>query len=128
MLVGLMAYIESVLTLPGIAGLILTIGMGVDSNVLVFERIKEELAAGQARRAAIKAAFNRVFLTLLDTHISALVAAACRFQVGSGSVRGFAVTLSIGLVSNLFTATFASRTLFELAQYVSTRAKGRRGR
>lgn len=121
-LVGLMAYAEAVLTLPGIAGLILTIGMGVDSNVLVFERIKEELAAGQSRRAAVKAAFDRVFLTLLDTHVSALVAAACLFQVGSGAIRGFAVTLTLGLISNLFTSTFASRTLFELAHALRARS------
>ena len=115
-LVGLLAYVGAVLTLPGIAGLILTIGMGVDSNVLIFERMKEETAAGQSNRAAVRAAFSRVFVTLLDTHVAALIAAACLFQFGTGPISGFAITLSLGLISNLFTSTFVSRTLFELAQ------------
>jgi preprotein translocase subunit SecD len=114
-LLGLVAYAGSALTLPGIAGLILTIGMGVDSNVLIFERMKEELASGQPFRGAIRAAFDRVFVTLLDTHVAALLAAGCLFQFGTGAIRGFAVTLSLGLVANLFTSTFVSRTLFELA-------------
>jgi preprotein translocase subunit SecD len=114
LLLGLMAYIGAVMTLPGIAGFILTIGMGVDSNVLIFERIKEELAAQRGVRAAINAGFSRVFLTLLDTHLSALIAAAFLFQFGTGPIRGFAVTLSVGLVSNLFTSTFVSKTIFEL--------------
>jgi preprotein translocase subunit SecD len=112
---ALMSYTGSVMTLPGIAGFVLTIGIGVDSNVLVFERIKEELDAGRGVRAAIDAGFNRVFRTLLDTHVAALIAAAFLFQFGTGPITGFAVTLSMGLVSNLFTATFASRTLFDLA-------------
>ncbi len=103
------------MTLPGIAGFILTMGMGVDSNVLIFERIKEELAAERGVRASINAGFSRVFLTLLDTHISALIAAAFLFQFGTGPIRGFAVTLSVGLLSNIFTSTFVSKTLFELA-------------
>lgn len=114
-LLGLMAYIGAVMTLPGIAGFVLTMGIGVDSNVLIFERIKEELEAQRGVRAAINAGFSRVFLTLLDTHISALIAAAFLFQFGTGPIRGFAVTLSIGLISNLFTSTFVSKTLFELA-------------
>lgn len=112
-LLGLMAYIGAVMTLPGIAGFVLTMGIGVDSNVLIFERIKEELAAQRGVRASINAGFGRVFLTLLDTHISALIAAAFLFQFGTGPIRGFAVTLSIGLLSNLFTSTFVSKTLFE---------------
>ncbi len=114
-LLGLMAYVGAVMTLPGIAGFILTMGMGVDSNVLIFERIKEELAAERGVRASINAGFSRVFLTLLDTHISALIAAAFLFQFGTGPIRGFAVTLSVGLLSNIFTSTFVSKTLFELA-------------
>ena len=114
-LLGLMAYIGAVMTLPGIAGFVLTMGIGVDSNVLIFERIKEELEAQRGVRAAINAGFGRVFLTLLDTHISALIAAAFLFQFGTGPIRGFAVTLSVGLMSNLFTSTFVSKTLFELA-------------
>jgi len=114
-LLGLMAYVGVVMTLPGIAGFVLTMGIGVDSNVLVFERIREEREAGKSRRAAMKAGFSRVFLTLLDTHIAALISAAFLFQFGTGPIRGFAVTLSIGLLSNLFTSTFVSKTLFELA-------------
>jgi len=113
-LLGLMAYVGVVMTLPGIAGFVLTMGIGVDSNVLVFERIREERAAGKGERASINAGFSRVFLTLLDTHIAALISAAFLFQFGTGPIRGFAVTLSIGLVSNLFTSTFVSKTLFEL--------------
>jgi len=112
---ALMSSTGSVMTLPGIAGFVLTIGIGVDSNVLVFERIKEEVEAGHGVRAAVDAGFNRVFRTLLDTHVAALIAAAFLFQFGTGPISGFAVTLSMGLLSNLFTATFASKTLFDLA-------------
>jgi preprotein translocase subunit SecD len=112
---ALMSSTGSVMTLPGIAGFVLTIGIGVDSNVLVFERIKEEVEAGRGVRAALDAGFNRVFRTLLDTHVAALIGAAFLFQFGTGPISGFAVTLSMGLVSNLFTATFASKTLFDLA-------------
>jgi preprotein translocase subunit SecD len=113
-LLGLMAYVGGVMTLPGIAGFVLTMGIGVDSNVLIFERIKEELEAGRGVRASINAGFSRVFLTLLDTHLAALISAAFLFQFGTGPIRGFAVTLFYGLISNLFTATFVSKTLFEL--------------
>ena len=112
-LMGFMAYIGAVLTLPGIAGLILTIGIGVDSNVLIFERIKEELRQQRAVKSAVGAGFDRVFLTILDTHVASLIAAAFLFQFGSGPIRGFATTLAIGLISNVFTAVFVSRTLFE---------------
>jgi preprotein translocase subunit SecD len=114
-LLGLMAYMGFVMTLPGIAGFVLTMGIGVDSNVLIFERIKEELEAQRGVRASINAGFSRVFLTLLDTHVAALISAAFLFQFGTGPIRGFAVTLFVGLISNLFTATFVSKTLFELA-------------
>ena len=114
-LLGLMAYIGAVMTLPGIAGFVLTMGIGVDSNVLIFERIKEELEAQRGVRASINAGFSRVFLTLLDTHIAALISAAFLFQFGTGPIRGFAVTLSVGLLSNLFTSTFVSKTLYEVA-------------
>ena len=112
-LLAFMAYIGAVLTLPGIAGFILIIGMGVDSNVLIFERIKEELRAGKAVKAAVAAGFDRVFLTILDTHIATLIGAGFLFQFGSGPIKGFATTLFFGLVSNVFTAMFVSRTLFE---------------
>ena len=114
-LIGMMAYFGAAMTLPGIAGFILTMGMGVDSNVLIFERIKEEMAAQRGARAAVNASFSRVFLTLLDTHVASLIAAAFLFQFGTGPIRGFALTLTIGLLTNLFTSIFVSKTLFELA-------------
>ncbi len=114
-LVGLMAYVGAVMTLPGIAGFVLTMGIGVDSNVLIFERIKEELEAQRGVRASINAGFARVFWTLFDTHIAALISVAFLFQFGTGPIRGFAVTLFFGLISNLFTSIFVSKTLFELA-------------
>jgi preprotein translocase subunit SecD len=113
-LLGLMSYLGSTMTLPGIAGFILTIGMGVDSNVLIFERIKEELQTAKGVKQAVAAGFDRVFLTILDTHIASLIAAAFLFQFGTGPIRGFATTLTIGLLSNVFTAVFVSRTMFEL--------------
>jgi len=111
---GMMSYLGAAMTLPGIAGFILTIGMGVDSNVLIFERIREELRLGHAVRPSVNAGFDRVFLTILDTHVSSLIAAAFLFQFGTGPIRGFATTLTIGLLSNIFTAVFVSRTVFEL--------------
>jgi len=113
-LLGAMSYIGAAMTLPGVAGFVLSMGMGVDSNVLIFERIKEELAAQRGVRASINAGFSRVFLTLLDTHLTALISAAFLFQFGTGPIRGFATTLTFGLISNLFTATFVSKTLFEM--------------
>ena len=113
-LLGLMSYLGSVLTLPGIAGFILTIGMGVDSNVLIFERIKEELRSAKTVKQAVAAGFDRVFLTILDTHVASLIAAAFLFQFGNPPIRGFATTLFIGLMANVFTAVFVSRTVFEL--------------
>jgi preprotein translocase subunit SecD len=113
-LLGLMAYVGATMTLPGIAGFVLTMGVGVDSNVLIFERIKEELAAQRGVRASINAGFSRVFLTLLDTHVASLISAAFLFQFGTGPIRGFATTLSIGLMVNLFTSIFVSKTIYEL--------------
>jgi preprotein translocase subunit SecD len=114
-LLGLMAYVGAVMTLPGIAGFVLTMGIGVDSNVLIFERIKEELEAQRGVRASINAGFSRVFWTLVDTHVAALISCAFLFNFGTGPIRGFAVTLFIGLISNLFTSIFVSKTLFEAA-------------
>ena len=113
-LIGAMAYFAATLTLPGIAGVILTIGMGVDANVLIFERIKEEMRAGKPPRTAVSVGFSRVFWTIVDANMTSLVAAAILFQFGTGPVQGFAVTLSIGLVSNVFTAMFVSRFVFDL--------------
>ena len=101
------------MTLPGIAGFILTIGMGVDSNVLIFERIREELATNKGARQAVAAGFDRVFITIVDTHVSSLIAALLLLQFGTGPIRGFATTMFFGLLSNVFTAVFVSRTLFE---------------
>ena len=114
-LLAIMALVPVTLTLPGIAGLILTIGMGVDSNVLIFERIREELEAAHGPRAAVNNAFTRVWLTIVDTHVTSLIAAALLYQFGTTQIRGFATALAIGLLANVFTAVFVSRTLFELA-------------
>jgi preprotein translocase subunit SecD len=112
-LLGFMGYSSSVLTLPGIAGVILTIGMGVDSNVLIFERIREELRAGKAPAAAIDQGFAHAWTTIFDTHVTTIVSAAILFLFGSGPVKGFAVTLTIGLAANLFTAVYVSRLIFD---------------
>jgi preprotein translocase subunit SecD len=112
-LLGAMAYTGATLTLPGIAGIILTIGVGVDTNVLVFERIREELRNGRAVRAAITNGFERVWITILDTHATALIAAAFLFQFGTGPIKGFAVTLVMGLIANIFASYFVSKFLFE---------------
>jgi preprotein translocase subunit SecD len=112
-LLGLMAYAGATMTLPGIAGFILTIGMGVDSNVLIFERIKEELRTAKGVKQAVSAGFDRVLLTILDTHVASLISAALLFNFGTSAIRGFALTLTIGLLANVFTAYFVSRTLFE---------------
>src|SRR5215510_12755168 len=119
-LFGALSYFGAALTLPGIAGVILTIGVGIDSNVLIFERIREELHAGKTAVSAVMTSFSRVFVTLVDTHLAALISATFLFLFGTGPVKGFAVTLFIGLVSNMFTAVFVSRTLFV---YVLARQK-----
>ena len=108
-----LAYSNATLTLPGIAGIILTVGVGVDTNVLVFERIREELRNGKTVKAAISNGFDRVWITILDTHATALIAAAFLFQFGTGPIKGFAVTLVIGLVANVFASYFVSKFLFE---------------
>jgi preprotein translocase subunit SecD len=113
-LIGVLAYVGAVLTLPGIAGIILLIGMAVDSNVLIFERIREELRAGKVLFAAIDAGFGKAFLTIIDTHVTTVVSCAFLFMFGTPAVRGFAVTLVIGLIANLFTSVFVSRYLFDL--------------
>ncbi len=109
-----LGYFEATLTLPGIAGLILTIGMAVDSNVLIFERIREELRLGKTVRSAVEQGFSRAFMTILDCNVTTLVAAFFLFSYGTGPVKGFAVTLTVGLIASMFTAVFVSRQLFEL--------------
>ena len=112
-LLGFMGFSGATLTLPGIAGVILTIGMGVDSNVLIFERIREEMRAGKTAAAAVQQGFGRAWITIVDTHVTTIVSAAILFLFGTGPVKGFAVTLVFGLLANLFTAVFVSRTIFD---------------
>jgi preprotein translocase subunit SecD len=112
-LLAVLALAGAVLTLPGIAGVILTIGMGVDSNVLVFERIREELRNGKAAASAVEAGFAKAFLTIIDTHVTTVVSAFFLFLFGTGPIRGFAITLTIGLIANVFTAIFVSKTIFQ---------------
>ncbi|MEJ2246660.1 MAG: SecD/SecF family protein translocase subunit [Acidobacteriota bacterium] len=109
-----MTVLNASLTLPGIAGIILTIGMAVDSNILIFERIREELRNGKTVRASIDAGFGKVFWTIFDTHITTLIAAAFLFNFGTGPIRGFAVTLTFGLIANMFTAIYFSHRLFDM--------------
>jgi preprotein translocase subunit SecD len=112
-LMAALSYFHAVLTLPGIAGVILTIGMAVDSNVLIFERIREELRSGKAVIAAVDTGFNKAWWTIVDTHVTTVVSCAFLFLFGEGPVRGFAVTLVIGLIANVFTAVFVSKTIFD---------------
>ena len=112
-LLAALAYFGAVLTLPGIAGVILTIGMGVDSNVLIFERIREELRASKAPVSAVDIGFKRAFLTIIDTHVTTIVSAAFLFLFGTGPIRGFAVSLAVGLLANLFTSVYVSRVIFD---------------
>lgn len=113
LLLAALAYFRATLTLPGIAGVALTIGMGVDSNVLVFERIREELRSGKSVVSAMETGFDRAFTTILDTHVTTIVSAIFLFMFGTGPIKGFAVTLVIGLLANLFTSVFISRAIFE---------------
>jgi len=112
-LLAALSYFKAVLTLPGIAGVILTIGMAVDSNVLIFERIREELRAGKAVVSAVDAGFSKAWWTIVDTHVTTVVSCAFLFIFGEGPVRGFAVTLTIGLIANVFTAVFVSKVIFD---------------
>jgi len=121
-LVAALGYFGAVLTLPGIAGVILTVGMGVDSNVLIFERIREELRLGKAVGAGVAAGFEQAFRTIIDTHVTTVVSAMILFAFGTGPIRGFAVTLTIGLIANLFTSVFVSRVIFDYG--LTRREKG----
>jgi preprotein translocase subunit SecD len=121
-LLGCMGFFGAVLTLPGIAGVILTVGMGVDSNVLIFERIREELRNGKAPAAAVDQGFDRAWTTILDTHVTTIVSAAILAAVGMGPIRGFGITLIFGLLANLFTAVIVSRVIFDAV--LSRKARG----
>jgi len=113
MIFGLLSLLNATLTLPGIAGIVLTVGIAVDSNVLIYERIREELRGGRTAISAIDAGFKRALSTILDSNITTFIAAAVLFYIGTGPVRGFAVTLSFGLLANLFTSVFVSRVIFD---------------
>ena len=111
---SILALINATLTLPGIAGLILTVGMSIDSNVIIFERIKGEMALGKNVYSAIESGYNRAFVTILDANITTLIAALVLANIGSGPIRGFAITLSTGIICSMFTAIFVTRTIFML--------------
>ncbi len=112
--------VNSTLTMPGIAGIILTVGMSVDSNVLIFERIREELRTGKTIRASIDAGYDRALLTVIDSHVTTLITALFLFIFGSGTIRGFAVTLSVGIILSLFTAVFVTKTVFDLRKQLKS--------
>jgi preprotein translocase subunit SecD len=111
---GVLAYFKANLTLPGMAGIILTVGMAVDANVLVFERIREELSQGKSVLSSIASGFSRAFRTILDANITTIIAAIFLFQFGTGPIKGFAITLIIGITASMFTAVFVSRLIFDL--------------
>jgi preprotein translocase subunit SecD len=113
-MMGVLAYFKATLTLPGIAGIILTIGMAVDANVLIFERIKEDLRAGKSPKSAIDSGFKKAFSTILDANLTTVIAAIFLFQFGTGPIKGFSVTLIIGIAASMFTAVFVSRVIFDL--------------
>ena len=113
-LMGILSYFKATLTLPGIAGVILTIGMAVDANVLIFERIKEDLRSGKSPKSAIESGFKKAFLTIFDANLTTIIAAIFLYQFGTGPIKGFSVTLIIGIVASMFTAVFVSRVIFEL--------------
>ena len=114
LLLGAMASLNATLTLPGIAGIILAIGMAVDSNVLMFERMRDELRAGKTPRAAVDSGYHKAFWTIFDSHVTTLITAAVLFQFGTGPIKGFAVTLSLGVAINLFTALVGTKTVFDV--------------
>ncbi len=114
LLMGAMASLNATLSLPGIAGVILAIGMAVDSNVLMFERMREELRAGKTPKAAVESGYNKAFWTIFDSHITTLITSAVLFQFGTGPIKGFAVTLSMGVAINLFTALVGTKTVFDV--------------
>jgi preprotein translocase subunit SecD len=109
-----MASFHATLTLPGIAGLILTIGMAVDSNVLIYERIREELGTGKPLRTSIEIGYKKAFSAIMDSHVTSIITAIILYQFGTGPIQGFALTLIIGLVANLFTAIIITRIVFDI--------------
>jgi preprotein translocase subunit SecD len=118
-IMAMLSIFKATLTLPGIAGIVLTVGMAVDANVLIFERIREELRIGRSPRAALDAGYEKAKLTIIDANVTTLIAALVLFQFGTGPVKGFAVTLSVGIIASLFTAVVVSRLIFDF--YLSRR-------
>ena len=114
LIVALLSLLQATLTLPGIAGIVLTVGMAVDANVLIFERIREELDAGNTPQSAIKAGYDKAFSSIADANVTTLIAAVVLFGFGTGPIKGFAVTLSIGIVTSMFTAIVGTRALTNL--------------
>ncbi|MDD5475036.1 MAG: MMPL family transporter, partial [Syntrophales bacterium] len=110
---GALAALKATLTLPGIAGIVLIIGMAVDANVLIFERTREEIRLGKPPRSAVKAGYGKALSTIIDANVTTLIAALVLFQFGTGPVRGFAVTLSLGIICSMFTAIFVTRIIFD---------------
>jgi preprotein translocase subunit SecD len=113
-LLAAMGYFSATLTLPGIAGIILTIGMGVDSNVLMFERIREEVRTGKEPRPSVDAGYDKAFLTILDSHVTTLITEGALFLFGTGPIKGFAVTLSLGIIINLYSALVGTKVIFDI--------------
>jgi len=119
-LMGALSALGATLTLPGIAAIVLLIGMSVDSNVIIFERIREELRVGKSPKSALEAGYDKAFLTVMDSHVTALITAAVLFQFGTGPVKGFAVSLSLGIIINLFTALLGTKVIFDLFLHKGT--------
>ena len=113
LLLAILAAFEARLTLPGMAGILLTIGMAVDANVIIFERIREELRLGKKPRAAIESGYDRAFWTIMDAQLTTAIAGVVLMQYGSGPIKGFAVTLLVGIICSVFTAVFVTRTIYE---------------
>jgi preprotein translocase subunit SecD len=113
-LIGALSALNATLTLPGIAGIVLTMGMGVDSNVLIFERIREELRLGKAVRLAVDGGYDKALLTIVDSHVTTLITGVALFLFGTGPIKGFAVTLCLGIGINLFTALIGTKVIFDL--------------
>jgi len=114
LIVAILSMLQATLTLPGIAGIVLTVGMAVDANVLIFERIREELRAGNAVQSSIAAGYEKAFSTIADANVTTLIAAIVLFSFGTGPIKGFAITLSIGILTSMFTAIFASRAIVNM--------------
>jgi preprotein translocase subunit SecD len=119
-LMGVLALLGATLTLPGIAAIVLLIGMSVDANVIIFERIREELKLGKSPKSALDAGYDKAFLTIMDSHVTTLITAAVLFQFGTGPVKGFAVSLRLGVIINLFTSLIGTKVIFDIFLHKGT--------